>query len=184
MAPLTATDQLVGTVDYLAPERIAGEQADGRADLYALGCVLFECLTGEVPFPRDSEAAAIYAHLEDEPPRASERRPGLPLALDAVIARALEKEPGAAGSPAPSSSPRRGPHCPAERGRRPARPRAARRGARWRRRAHRRARAPRRPAPRALGEGADLALADTDAVAVIDPGGLAAGRHRRGLVPV
>ena len=52
---LTATDQLVGTIDYVAPERIRAEQADGRADLYALGCVLFECLTGEVPFPRDSE---------------------------------------------------------------------------------------------------------------------------------
>jgi YVTN family beta-propeller protein len=91
---LTATDQLVGTVDYLAPERIRAEEADGRADLYALGCVLFECVTGEVPFPRDSEVAAIYAHLEDEPPRASERRPGLPRALDNVVSRALEKEPG------------------------------------------------------------------------------------------
>jgi serine/threonine protein kinase len=97
---LTATDQLVGTIDYVAPERIRAEQADGRADLYALGCVLFECLTGEVPFPRDSEAAAIYAHLEDEPPRASERRPGLP--------------PETAGSPARSSSAPRVPHCPAE----------------------------------------------------------------------
>jgi YVTN family beta-propeller protein len=89
----TATDQLVGTIDYLAPERVRAEQADGRADLYALGCVLFECLTGEVPFPRDSEVAAIYAHLEDEPPSASERRPGLPPALDGVISRALAKDP-------------------------------------------------------------------------------------------
>jgi YVTN family beta-propeller protein len=90
---LTASGQLVGTIDYLAPERIRAEEADGRADLYALGCVLFECVTGEVPFPRDSEAAAIYAHLEDEPPRASERRPGLPRALDDVISRALAKDP-------------------------------------------------------------------------------------------
>ena len=72
---LTASDQLVGTVDYVAPERIRGEPADGRADIYSLGCVLFECLTGEVPFPRGSEVATIYAHLEDDPPRASERRP-------------------------------------------------------------------------------------------------------------
>jgi YVTN family beta-propeller protein len=90
---LTATDQLVGTIDYVAPERIRAEQADGRADLYALGCVLFECLTGEVPFPRDSEVAAIYAHLEDEPPQASQRRPGLPPALDDVVTRALAKDP-------------------------------------------------------------------------------------------
>jgi peptide/nickel transport system substrate-binding protein len=90
---LTAAAQLIGTVDYLPPERIRGEAADGRADLYALGCVLFECLTGEVPFPRGSEVAAIYAHLEDEPPRVSERRPGLPTELDAVVARALAKDP-------------------------------------------------------------------------------------------
>ena len=89
---LTATDQLVGTLDYLAPERIRGEPVDGRADIYALGCVLFECLTGQVPFPRASEAAAIYAHLEEQPPRASELRPGLPKALDAVVARALAKD--------------------------------------------------------------------------------------------
>src|SRR4051812_15476818 len=78
---VTNGDRLVGTVDYLAPERIAGEPADGRADLYSLGCVLFEALTGEVPFPCDSEVAAIYAHLEEDPPRASERRPGVPAAL-------------------------------------------------------------------------------------------------------
>jgi serine/threonine protein kinase len=90
---VTAGDRLVGTVDYLAPERIAGEPADGRADLYSLGCVLFEVLAGEVPFPRDSEVAAIYAHLEEDPPRVSERRPGLPVALDAVVARAMAKDP-------------------------------------------------------------------------------------------
>ena len=82
----------MGTLDYLAPERIRGEPVDGRADIYALGCVLFECLTGQVPFPRGSEAAAIYAHLEEQPPRASELRPGLPKALDAVVARALAKD--------------------------------------------------------------------------------------------
>jgi len=89
---LTATDQLVGTLDYLAPERIRGEPVDGRADVYALGCVLFECLTGQVPFTRATEAAAIYAHLEEQPPRASELRPGLPKALDDVLARALAKD--------------------------------------------------------------------------------------------
>ena len=89
---LTATGQIVGTLDYLAPERLRGEEVDGRADIYALGCVLFQCLTGQVPFKRDSEAAAIYAHLEEQPPRPSMLRPGLPDALDKVVARALAKD--------------------------------------------------------------------------------------------
>ena len=89
---LTATGQLVGTLDYLAPERLRGEEVDGRADIYSLGCVLFQCLTGEVPFRRESEAATIYAHLEEPPPRPSELRPGVPPGLDAVVARALAKD--------------------------------------------------------------------------------------------
>ena len=89
---LTATDQLVGTLDYLAPERIRGEPVDGRADIYSLGCVLFECLTGQVPFPRGSEASTIYAHLEEQPPRVSELRPELPRALDDLVAGALSKD--------------------------------------------------------------------------------------------
>jgi peptide/nickel transport system substrate-binding protein len=89
----TASGQMVGTVEYVAPEQIRGGDVDGRADLYSLGCVLFECLTGEVPFPRASEVATIYAHLENDPPRASVRRPDLPAALDDVIARSLAKEP-------------------------------------------------------------------------------------------
>ena len=90
----TATGQMVGTVDYVAPEQIRGGEVDGRADLYALGCVLFECLTGEVPFPGGSEVATIYAHLEEEPPRPSARRAGVPAALDAVVIRAMAKDPG------------------------------------------------------------------------------------------
>ena len=55
----------VGTIDYVPPEQIAGRPIDRRADVYSLGCVLFECLTGERPFERDSELALIYAHLND-----------------------------------------------------------------------------------------------------------------------
>jgi YVTN family beta-propeller protein len=76
---------LVGTIDYVAPEQIRGEPVDGRADLYALGCLLCECLTGEPPFKRDSEAAIIFAHLEEEPPS--------PPGLEIVVARALAKAP-------------------------------------------------------------------------------------------
>ena len=60
--------QLLGTVDYVAPELIEGRDVDGRADLYSLGCVLYECLAGEPPFPRASDAAVLFAHLDSEPP--------------------------------------------------------------------------------------------------------------------
>jgi WD40 repeat protein/tRNA A-37 threonylcarbamoyl transferase component Bud32 len=84
---------LLGTIDYLAPEQITGVEIDGRADVYSLGCVLYECLVGQPPFRRDSELAVVFAHLEAEAPPLEEQRPELPAALGAVIARALEKEP-------------------------------------------------------------------------------------------
>ena len=82
-----------GTPAYLAPEQIEGEPVDGRADVYSLGCVVFECLTGSVPYGRRSRLATLWAHLEEEPPSSSAVRPELPAALDAVIARALAKDP-------------------------------------------------------------------------------------------
>jgi WD40 repeat protein/tRNA A-37 threonylcarbamoyl transferase component Bud32 len=84
---------LMGTIDYVAPEQIAGEKIDGRADVYSLGCVLYECLVGQPPFRRDSGLAVVFAHLETEPPAPSSQRPELPGALDAVVAKALSKEP-------------------------------------------------------------------------------------------
>ena len=87
-------DHLLGTIDYVAPEQIAGDDIDGRADTYSLGCVLYECLVGQPPFRRDSDLAVVFAHLEAEPPAPSAVRQELPPALDAVIARALAKEPG------------------------------------------------------------------------------------------
>jgi len=89
----TMSGQLVGTVDYVAPEQIEGKPLDGRADVYSLGCLFYECLTGEPPFPRDSELAVLWAHVQQEPPRVSEHRPELPQALDEVIAKALAKDP-------------------------------------------------------------------------------------------
>jgi YVTN family beta-propeller protein len=88
-----ADGQFMGTVDYVAPEQIRGDEVDGRADQYALGCLLFECLTGTLPFPHGSDIAAIYAHLEEPAPRASHRCDRLAPALDAVLARAMAKEP-------------------------------------------------------------------------------------------
>jgi YVTN family beta-propeller protein len=89
----TTDGSLLGTLDYVAPEQIRGGDVDGRADVYSLGCLLFECLTGEVPFARPSEVATLYAHLEDEPPRPSERRPELSAELDDVLGRAMAKDP-------------------------------------------------------------------------------------------
>ena len=85
--------QLLGTIDYVAPEGIAGGEIDGRADVYSLGCVLHECLVGQPPFRRDSSLAVVFAHLEAEPPAPSAQLPDLPAAVDVVIAKALAKEP-------------------------------------------------------------------------------------------
>ena len=88
-----ADGSLMGTVDYVAPEQIRGDQVDGRADVYALGCLLFETLTGTLPFTGSSDVAVVYAHLEEAPPRPSERRQGVPAAVDDVLARAMAKDP-------------------------------------------------------------------------------------------
>jgi predicted Ser/Thr protein kinase len=85
--------QIVGTIDYVAPEQIRGAELDGRADVYSLACLLYECLVGEVPFRRTSDVAVIYAHLEEHPPKASERAPALPAAVDAVLERGTAKLP-------------------------------------------------------------------------------------------
>ncbi|MFN2590338.1 MAG: serine/threonine-protein kinase, partial [Actinomycetota bacterium] len=92
---LTQTGQFMGTVDYMAPEQIEGKELDGRADQYSLGCVVYECLTGEPPFVKDSEVATIYAHLRDAPPRVTAKRAEVPSAVDGVLARAMAKTPQA-----------------------------------------------------------------------------------------
>jgi hypothetical protein len=91
---LTQTGRFVGTLDYVAPEQISGGAIDARADVYALGCLLFKLLTGEVPFPKDGEAARLYAHLNDPPPAPSLHATAVPMALDDVAIRAMSKEPG------------------------------------------------------------------------------------------
>ncbi len=83
----------MGTIDYVSPEQIRGETLDGRADQYALGCLIFETLTGTLPFDRTSDIAALYAHLEDPVPVASRRNPSLPTEVDAVLAHAMAKDP-------------------------------------------------------------------------------------------
>ena len=85
---------LSGTVDYTAPEQIAAEAADQRADVYSLGCVLYECLAGQPPFKRPRAVATLFAHASEPPPSLQRQRPELPEAIDAVIGKALAKEPG------------------------------------------------------------------------------------------
>ena len=89
---LTATGMFVGTVDYVAPEQVRGEPLDARADVYALACLLFHALTGEVPYPRGEDMAKMFAHVETDPPAPCELVPGLPRQFDAVIARGMAKE--------------------------------------------------------------------------------------------
>jgi serine/threonine protein kinase len=90
---LTVTGQLVGTIDYISPELAQGRPATGASDLYALTCVVYECLTGTVPFDRPSEPAILFAHISEPPPRLSESRPDLPAALDQVILHGMAKSP-------------------------------------------------------------------------------------------
>jgi DNA-binding beta-propeller fold protein YncE len=88
---VTAPGHFVGTVDYVAPEQIRGDQLDARADVYGLGCLMYRALAGQPPFPRDTEMAVIHAHLYDAPPTLSDTRPDLPPALDQVVYTALAK---------------------------------------------------------------------------------------------
>ncbi len=92
---LTGTGQFIGTIDYVAPEQIQGEPATPASDVYSLAGVLYECLTGEVPFPKPSEAATLHAHVMSPPPTVSALRPDLPPALDGVIAQGMAKDPWA-----------------------------------------------------------------------------------------
>jgi serine/threonine protein kinase len=90
----TAAGQMLGTIDYVAPEQIEGGEAGPRGDVYGLGCVLFEMLTGAAPFAGETGGMAkMWAHLNAEPPSVREQRLDAPQALDDVILRALSKLP-------------------------------------------------------------------------------------------
>ena len=90
---LTQAGELVGTIHYVAPEQIEAGEVDARTDVYSLACLLFHCLTGHVPFERETDVAVIYAHLSEQPPKLTDVRPELPAGLDAVIAKGLDKSP-------------------------------------------------------------------------------------------
>ena len=90
--PLTQTGMFVGTAEYASPEQIEGKELDGRADVYALGCVVYECLTGMPAYDKDSEVALMYAHLLEPPPQVSPKRPDLPPQVDEVVANGMAKQ--------------------------------------------------------------------------------------------
>ena len=91
---LTRTGYFLGTIDYAAPEQIEGRPVDARTDVYSVGCLLYECLTGKPPFARAGEMAVIHAHLTEDPPKPSAGRPDLPPAIDGVVATAMAKNQG------------------------------------------------------------------------------------------
>jgi Protein kinase domain len=88
---LTKTGYFLGTFAYAAPEQIEGKPVDGRTDIYALGCVLYECLSGDPPYDATTEASIIHAHLVEPPPRVTNKRPDLPNAINSVVATAMAK---------------------------------------------------------------------------------------------
>ena len=92
-AELTRPGQIVGTMDYLAPERIRGEQATPASDIYALGCVVYECVTGQPPFGDKGMMAVAFAHLEEDPVDPVGRRPDLPATFGPAVNAALAKDP-------------------------------------------------------------------------------------------
>ncbi|MEU3491240.1 protein kinase domain-containing protein, partial [Streptomyces massasporeus] len=95
ISTLTGATRAIGTVAYMPPERLMGKVGDARGDLYSLGCVLYELLTGRTPFGYiDTPAALAYAHVHTPPAPPSSHRPGLPPHLDTLLAELLAKEPG------------------------------------------------------------------------------------------
>ena len=86
---------MLGTAAYISPEQAVGDPATAASDRYALAVVAYELLTGQRPFEAENFAAQARAHVEDDPVPASERNPDLPPEVDAVLARGLDKEPGA-----------------------------------------------------------------------------------------
>ena len=92
-ATMTATSAVIGTAQYLSPEQARGEAVDARSDVYATGCVLYELLTGAPPFTGDSPVAIAYQHVREAPRPPSESKPGLGKELDAIVLKALNKNP-------------------------------------------------------------------------------------------
>ncbi|WP_133150744.1 serine/threonine-protein kinase, partial [Frankia canadensis] len=92
-AGITTDGEMIGSIEYMAPERFGSTRLDHRSDVYSLACLFFECLTGRRPFVAAERLGVIRAHLQDPPPTLAAARPGLPPTLDDVLARGLAKDP-------------------------------------------------------------------------------------------
>jgi serine/threonine-protein kinase len=92
---LTRPGQTLGSMDYMAPEQVRGEEIGPATDVYGLGCVMFECLTGDPPFADRQGMRVLWAHLQDQPPDPLDKRPDLPPAMGRALLRALDKDPAA-----------------------------------------------------------------------------------------
>ena len=93
LSTMTATGAMLGTPHYMSPEQARGERADARTDVYSLGCVLYQMLTGELPFKGDTPLAVIRQHIDEQPRRVREIRQQVPRALASVVEQAMEKNP-------------------------------------------------------------------------------------------
>ena len=90
---VTETGMIVGTLDYMAPEQLQGGSLDARADVYALGCLTYQAITGRVPYPRETQPAKIWAHMNDPPPSVLDAAPDVPAPFDDIVRRAMAKDP-------------------------------------------------------------------------------------------
>jgi serine/threonine protein kinase/transcriptional regulator with XRE-family HTH domain len=90
---LTSAGMLVGTLDYLAPELIQGQHIDGRCDVYSLGCVMYQALSGRVPYPTEDDVAKVWAHIESPAPSLTDTAPYIPARLDDILKHAMAKDP-------------------------------------------------------------------------------------------
>ena len=91
---MTQTAQVIGTAQYLSPEQARGERVDARSDLYSTGCLLYELLTGRPPFTGDSPVAIAYQHVKEDPVPPSQVDPEVPPWADAIVLKAMQKDPG------------------------------------------------------------------------------------------
>ena len=93
--PVTMTDKAIGTVYYISPEQVSGSPTDARSDLYALGVMMYEMATGSLPFSAETPVSVALMHVNETAPSAREINPGIPVGLEQIISRAMEKDPDA-----------------------------------------------------------------------------------------
>src|SRR4029434_5103928 len=92
-ATMTSTAAVIGTAQYLSPEQARGEGVDARSDVYSMGCLLYELVTGAPPFTGDSPVSVAYQHMREDPKLPSSINPKIPAELDSILLKAMSKNP-------------------------------------------------------------------------------------------